>query len=66
MHFTREDTAHRGHSLHSVISNYICGFSNTKSLIKPCVKISYSLNPANDDHTYCGILLYYVDFGIVT
>ena len=25
VHFTREDTFHRGHSLHSVISNYICG-----------------------------------------
>ena len=25
IHFTREDTFHRGHPLHSVISNYICG-----------------------------------------
>ena len=24
-HFTREDTFHRGHPLHSVMSNYICG-----------------------------------------
>ena len=24
IHFTREDTFHTGHPLHSVISNYIC------------------------------------------
>jgi hypothetical protein len=24
IHFTREDTFHRGHPLHGVISNYIC------------------------------------------
>ena len=25
IHFTREDTFHRGQPLHSVISNYLCG-----------------------------------------
>jgi hypothetical protein len=25
VHFTREETFHRGHPLHSVISNYVCG-----------------------------------------